>query len=554
MAISKNGLTVFALLVTLYILETQEFIEISSLVSPVHYAEDLLPHIREKRNVPTDRWNYIIEVEVNASNTETVEQIRTFVNTTSLPIQLDNATQISDIGIATVCSANGTGFQCRCEEQFAWPYSSCVTYGACDHITSGICKCINAIPAEGQYCQPISALLAPVEYEVELELNVIDFETVGVLKSLLGNNSFSLALGPKVNVTDIEVTTVCYPNGTRFQCKCEEQFAWSSDNCIKYGACDEIINGTCGCINGIPSDGQYCQPKSELFSPYEYITKVEISASDFTVIERLRDIVDNTSFPIRLSDTVNITEIDIVFTVPPVLYEYLIYIEVNTTDSTITHQLRNTLRNTIFPVQINTQVNISDVDITTVCSQNGTGVQCRCEEDHLWPCDKCTTYGKCDGDTNDTCGCIKAIPTDGRYCQSVHHQNFTACPLTTPSAPPSTTPPVLHEYLVSIELNTTDVTVINLLRAVLRNTSFPISINNTIQISDVNISTVCTPSSAGFQCRCEDQYRWSCDQCFLYGSCDNITDDTCGCINAIPPDGQLYSLFSYNTLSTTTTK
>ncbi|XP_071384537.1 uncharacterized protein [Centroberyx affinis] len=487
MAISKNGLTLFALIVTLYILETQEFIEISSLVSPVHYAEDLLPHIREKRNVPTDRWNYIIEVEVNASNTETIEQIRTIVNTTSLPIQLDNATQISDIGISTVCSANGTGFQCRCEEQFAWPYSSCVTYGACDHITSGICKCINAIPAEGQHCQPISALLALVEYEVELELNVSDFETVGVLKSLLVNNSFSLALGPTVNVTDIIVTTVCSPNGTSFQCKCEEQFVWSSDNCMKYGACDdEIINGTCGCINSIPSDGQYCQAKS----------------------------------------------------VPPVLYEYLIYIEVNTSESTITHQLRNTLRNTTFPVQINTQVNISDVDITTVCSQNGTGVQCRCEEDHLWPCDKCATYGKCDGDTNDTCGCIKAIPTDGRYCQSVHHQNFTACPLTTPSAPPSTTPPLVNEYLVSIELNTTDVRVIDQLRIVLRNTSFPISINNTIQISDVNISTVCSPTSAGFQCRCEDQYRWSCDQCFLHGSCDNITDDTCGCINAIPPDGQ----------------
>ena len=49
---------------------------------------------------------------------------------------------------------------------------------------------------------------------------------------------------------------------------------------------------------------------------------------------------------------------------------------------------------------------------------------------------------------------------------------------------------------------------------------------------------VCYPSSTGFQCRCEDQYRWSCDQCFLYGFCDNITDDTCGCINTLPPDGQ----------------
>ena len=54
----------------------------------------------------------------------------------------------------------------------------------------------------------------------------------------------------------------------------------------------------------------------------------------------------------------------------------------------------------------------------------------------------------------------------------------------------------------------------------------------------VFVSPVCSPSSGGFQCRCEDQYRWSCDQCRMYGPCDNITDDTCGCINAIPPDGQ----------------
>ena len=50
--------------------------------------------------------------------------------------------------------------------------------------------------------------------------------------------------------------------------------------------------------------------------------------------------------------------------------------------------------------------------------------------------------------------------------------------------------------------------------------------------------TVCSPKSGGFQCRCEDQYRWSCDLCQKYAPCDIITNDTCGCINAIPPDGQ----------------
>ncbi|XP_034017799.1 uncharacterized threonine-rich GPI-anchored glycoprotein PJ4664.02-like [Thalassophryne amazonica] len=98
-----------------------------------------------------------------------------------------------------------------------------------------------------------------------------------------------------------------------------------------------------------------------------------------------------------------------------------------------------------------------------------------------------------------------------------------------------TTAPFLFEYLVSIELNISN--GIDGLRTILINTSYPITINNQIQIHEINMSTVCSPSDAGFQCRCEDGYRWSCDQCLLYGSCDNITDDTCGCIGAFPTDG-----------------
>uniref|UniRef100_A0A8C9XAZ4 Adhesion G protein-coupled receptor F5 n=1 Tax=Sander lucioperca TaxID=283035 RepID=A0A8C9XAZ4_SANLU len=417
--------------------------------------------------VPTGQWEYIIDVVVNVSNVETFELSLSSLNATSLPIQLDNNIEISDISITTVCSSTGTGFQCRCEEHFTWPYSICLAYGACDSIPSAFCKCTNAIPADGQFCQPISALLAPVEYEVDVELNVTNIETVDYLRSLLDNGGFTLALGPTVNVTDIHITTVCYPNGTSFQCRCEDQYVWSYSNCLTYGACDEITDETCGCINSIPTNGQYCQPKKVL----------------------------------------------------PVVYEYQISIEVNTTD---VDQLRKALTIIPFPVQINSQITILDANITTVCSRDDTGFQCRCEDDYLWPCDKCATYGECDGSANNTCGCIKAIPRDGLYCQSIHHQ----------------TPPVLYEYIISVELNTTDVTLINQLRTTLRSISYPFSINNCIQISEANISTVCYPSSGGYQCLCEDQYRWPCDQCFLYGSCDNITDDTCGCINAIPPEGQ----------------
>lgn len=55
---------------------------------------------------------------------------------------------------------------------------------------------------------------------------------------------------------------VCFLNGTNFQCRCEQQYVWSYDNCLTYGACDDIIGGTCGCINSLPTNGQYCQPQT----------------------------------------------------------------------------------------------------------------------------------------------------------------------------------------------------------------------------------------------------------------------------------------------------
>nr|XP_029135202.1 adhesion G protein-coupled receptor F5-like [Labrus bergylta] len=228
-------------------------------------------------------------------------------------------------------------------------------------------------------------------------------------------------------------------------------------------------------------------------------------------------------------------------------------------DVTEVYQLRTILRNISYPLSINEQIQISDVNISTVCSASSYGIQCRCEDGHRWSCDQCVLYGSCDNITDNTCGCINAIPPDGRYCKSVDLHSFTWCPNATSSpSPTNSTPsasthlnttvltmsptinalPVVNEYLISVELNMSDVTEVYQLRTILRNISYPLSINEQIQISDVNISTVCSASSYGIQCRCEDGHRWSCDQCVLYGSCDNITDNTCGCINAIPPDGR----------------
>lgn len=64
-----------------------------------------------------------------------------------------------------------------------------------------------------------------------------------------------------LNVTGLNFTTGCYPNSTGgLQCHCEEQFAWSCDQCNIYGACSNATSQTCGCINGLPSDGTLCEP------------------------------------------------------------------------------------------------------------------------------------------------------------------------------------------------------------------------------------------------------------------------------------------------------
>ncbi|XP_037607402.1 uncharacterized protein adgrf8 isoform X2 [Sebastes umbrosus] len=605
MAIPKYGLIITAFLLAIAILETGNFSR-QVLPEPIEEEEYFLPHTREKRSAQTGQWNYIVEVVLNVSNVQTFELIRSALNASRLPIRLDNSTEISDVSITTVCSPTEVGVQCRCEEQFAWPHSSCVTNG-CDDIIGGICSCTNVIPADGQFCQLISELLTPVEYVVDVELNVTDIATVDFLRNVLGNGDFTLTLGPTVNLTHINITTVCNSNGTHFQCRCEDQYVWSASNCLTYGACDRIFGGTCGCINSIPTNGQYCEPRTAL---YEYIISVEVNITHSELLGLLRTTLRNINYPITINNNIKITDVNISTvchsnngsyqcrcedqyrwpcnqclthgscdnitdntcgcinaispdgqycqpanqhnftacplittspppsTTPPVLYEYIISVELNTTDVTLINILRNTLRNINYPITINNNIQINDVNISTVCIPNNGGHQCRCEDQYRWPCNQCLTHGSCDNITDNTCGCIIAVPPDGQYCQPANQHNFTACPLITTSPPPSTTPPVLYEYIISVELNTTDVRLIDILRNTLRNINYPITINNNIQINDVNISTVCIPNNGGHQCRCEDQYRWPCNQCLTHGSCDNITDNTCGCINAVPPDGQ----------------
>ena len=76
------------------------------------------------------------------------------IPTTRVNISLNVNNVTSCCRLHVVCSSNMTGYQCRCEQSFAWSFNNCITHGACDAIVGDTCGCINALPADGRYCQP----------------------------------------------------------------------------------------------------------------------------------------------------------------------------------------------------------------------------------------------------------------------------------------------------------------------------------------------------------------------------------------------------------------
>ncbi|KAF7231485.1 adhesion G protein-coupled receptor F5-like [Nothobranchius furzeri] len=255
---SRNIVTIFVLVVTLLLLETGKMGDCASPNELVHHKVDWLSHMRGKRNVFSAEEISTVDILLNASNVESLEQIQSTLHATSFPVHLDD-TEILNITITTVCLSADDGIQCKCEGQYAWPHSTCIAYGACDSLSSGICKCIRGIPTDNSTCQPVSELHVQTEYEVELQLNLTDITTLNFLKAFLNSAGLYLSVSPTVNVTQIDLTTVCSPFNGNYQCRCEDQYHWTYDQCRMYGSCDSITYDTCGCINAIPPDGQFCR-------------------------------------------------------------------------------------------------------------------------------------------------------------------------------------------------------------------------------------------------------------------------------------------------------
>ncbi|XP_023808528.1 serine-rich adhesin for platelets-like isoform X3 [Oryzias latipes] len=743
MAKTKSNLT-FVLLLMLLVVETQNFSELSVQVSQQDHDEPGLPNRRVKREVQDDKAEYEVDVEVNLTDSRTLENLRNFLRTGQFILTLGPSVNITQIVLTTVCYINGTNIECRCEDQYAWPSSSCFSYGACGEITDSTCGCINKVPLDGSFCQPKS--VSVYQYRLDIQINMEDAEQ---LRSNFANLTFPRQISSDVNISDADVTTVCSPAESNIQCRCERNFLWLCDKCATYGKCDE--GSTCGCIKAVPTDGQFCQSElnnptvcpsttlvpsltssstavTEFFTATPFVTttltdsppvttKISTTAPDVTstmtdsppgsteifttmssvttlmkdspsvtteIVTTMPDVtttmtdsppvttdifstaaaetktktefssaatkiftttpdvttagtgsssVPTEFIPTSLHLTTTMTDsppvtteivttvpdvtstmtdsppftteifittpgVTTSMTVPPPVYKYLLSVELNTTLLTAINTMRSILGNISYPLSINGDTQINQANISTVCSPIRDGYQCICEDQYRWSCDQCLMYGACDQISADSCGCINAIPSDRNFCQSLDQHNSTDCSSTisttvstcsssvptefiptslhstttmtdSPSvtteivttvpdvtstmtdSPPFTTeifittpgvttsmtvPPPVYKYLLSVELNTTLLTAINTMRSILGNISYPLSINGDTQINQANISTVCSPIRDGYQCICEDQYRWSCDQCLMYGACDQISADSCGCINAIPSD------------------
>ncbi|XP_046716336.1 uncharacterized protein LOC124393064 isoform X2 [Silurus meridionalis] len=327
-----------------------------------------------------------------------------------------------------------------------------------------------------------SAPATRAEFLIEMEVDALDITILNPMRNVLMILSL-LSMNRNINITEMNITTVCRLIDIKYQCRCEDQYFMPCEKCTVYESCDDVTNALCGCINALPNTGNFCQPISELANnstcpavtpTAEYLFEVELGAVDITILNPVGILSATSDLTVKKS---NIT--------------------------------------------------ITKMNITTVCSMNGTVHQCRCEDQYFWPCEKCTVYGSCDDVSNISCGCISVLPNDGHLCQPLTEMtNKSSC----------SDPATRAEFLIEMEVDALDITILNPMRNVLMILSL-LSMKRNINITEMNITTVCSLIDIEYQCRCEDQYFWPCEKCTVYEACDDVTNALCGCINALPNTG-----------------
>ncbi|XP_073667584.1 adhesion G-protein coupled receptor F1-like [Paramisgurnus dabryanus] len=108
------------------------------------------------------------------------------------------------------------------------------------------------------------------------------------------------------------------------------------------------------------------------------------------------------------------------------------------------------------------------------------------------------------------------------------------------------------DYMAEIEIHASDISVINELKIYLNELVQNHTVFNNVVLLSSNFTTVCSmlPGTTNYQCNCENQYFWPCDNCKKYGSCGSITNKECSCIKALPNNGKFCQPISEMTNAT----
>ncbi|XP_076873558.1 adhesion G protein-coupled receptor F5 isoform X2 [Brachyhypopomus gauderio] len=102
-----------------------------------------------------------------------------------------------------------------------------------------------------------------ISYILVVEVNVSAAIYIDQMNTYF-RSSLPFQVDNNTDIVALTITTVCLPNNTEYQCRCQDQYFWPCDKCLMYQHCDDIISGTCGCLSAIPNDGQFCQPMTDL--------------------------------------------------------------------------------------------------------------------------------------------------------------------------------------------------------------------------------------------------------------------------------------------------
>ncbi|XP_066535782.1 adhesion G protein-coupled receptor F5-like [Hoplias malabaricus] len=197
--------------------------------------------------------------------------------------------------------------------------------------------------------------------------------------------------------------------------------------------------------------------------------------------------------------------------------EYVAVVQLTTSSQIPVSVVKNLLSNLKLPSTPSSS-EIIGFNLTAVCQpvNNESLPECTCEDSYVWSYNACSHHKTC-GATLGACNCIVGLPSLGQMC----------VPLT------------VFDFTVQIQTNAQ----INTIKSLLQ-TSNNVYADNILRVLEVNLTTACQSSSAGYQCICEDNYFWPCDTCMSYGYCDAISNDTCGCIKGLPANGTYCQLIT----------